>query len=187
MRALDASSVTASAMTNFRICGLLRDLLFLIKLECLAFLKSSANLNPNAQVVSPVGGEIVAEPAASRHACKLGLEGIVSKRLGSPYRSGPITALGQEQEPECASGKAGSRGGSGPMKEEMKVSPATATPPEDLNLDYLRVMIAKKRKWNSYWDWPDRPVKERGIVADILRRSGVQVTRLASCVGDPYR
>jgi len=23
-----------------------------------------------------------------RHACKLGLEGIVSKRLGSPYRSG---------------------------------------------------------------------------------------------------
>jgi bifunctional non-homologous end joining protein LigD len=24
-----------------------------------------------------------------RHACKLGLEGIVSKRLGSPYRSGP--------------------------------------------------------------------------------------------------
>jgi hypothetical protein len=54
-------------MTNFRICGLLRDLLFLIKLECLAFLKSSANLNPNAQVVSPVGGEIVAEPAASRY------------------------------------------------------------------------------------------------------------------------
>jgi ATP-dependent DNA ligase len=29
-------------------------------------------------------------PAAieSRHACKLGLEGIVSKRKGSPYRSG---------------------------------------------------------------------------------------------------
>jgi bifunctional non-homologous end joining protein LigD len=25
---------------------------------------------------------------AFRHACKLGLEGIVSKRLGSPYRSG---------------------------------------------------------------------------------------------------
>jgi bifunctional non-homologous end joining protein LigD len=23
-----------------------------------------------------------------RHACKLGLEGIVSKRIGSPYRSG---------------------------------------------------------------------------------------------------
>jgi ATP-dependent DNA ligase len=24
-----------------------------------------------------------------RHACKLGFEGIVSKRLGAPYRSGP--------------------------------------------------------------------------------------------------
>ncbi len=24
-----------------------------------------------------------------RHACKLGLEGIVSKRLNAPYRSGP--------------------------------------------------------------------------------------------------
>jgi bifunctional non-homologous end joining protein LigD len=26
-----------------------------------------------------------------RHACKMGLEGIVSKRLGSPYRSGRST------------------------------------------------------------------------------------------------
>jgi bifunctional non-homologous end joining protein LigD len=34
--------------------------------------------------------EHVAEPGevVFRHACKLGLEGIVSKRLGSPYRSG---------------------------------------------------------------------------------------------------
>ena len=28
-----------------------------------------------------------------RHACKLGFEGIVSKRLGSPYRAGPSRAL----------------------------------------------------------------------------------------------
>ena len=27
-------------------------------------------------------------PTVFAHACKLGLEGIVSKRLGSPYRSG---------------------------------------------------------------------------------------------------
>jgi bifunctional non-homologous end joining protein LigD len=27
-----------------------------------------------------------------KHACKLGSEGIVSKRLGSSYRSGPLTA-----------------------------------------------------------------------------------------------
>jgi bifunctional non-homologous end joining protein LigD len=26
-----------------------------------------------------------------KHACKLGCEGIVSKRLGSPYRSGPTS------------------------------------------------------------------------------------------------
>jgi len=34
--------------------------------------------------------EHIGEPAdvVFRHACKLGLEGIVSKRLGSPYRSG---------------------------------------------------------------------------------------------------
>jgi bifunctional non-homologous end joining protein LigD len=28
-------------------------------------------------------------PAVFQHACRLGLEGIVSKRLDSPYRSGP--------------------------------------------------------------------------------------------------
>ena len=34
-----------------------------------------------------------------RHACKMGLEGIVSKRLGSPYRSGRNERLAQVQEP----------------------------------------------------------------------------------------
>jgi hypothetical protein len=33
-------------------------------------------------------------------------EGIVSKRLGSIYRRGPVAALGQGQKSECASGKA---------------------------------------------------------------------------------
>jgi hypothetical protein len=68
------------------------------------------------------------------------------------------------------------------MRQETKMSgPATETPPEDpLDLNHLRVMIGKKRKWNSYWDWPDRAVKERGIVADILRQSGIQVTHLTS-------
>jgi ATP-dependent DNA ligase len=35
------------------------------------------------------------------HACKLGLEGIVSKRLGSPYRSGrsrPVVKREQEED-----------------------------------------------------------------------------------------
>jgi bifunctional non-homologous end joining protein LigD len=44
-------------------------------------------------------GEIVL-----KYACKLGCEGIVSKRLGSPYRSGPVHALGEGEEPEGASG-----------------------------------------------------------------------------------
>jgi bifunctional non-homologous end joining protein LigD len=33
-----------------------------------------------------------------REACRLGCEGIVSKRLGSRYRSGPFAALAQDQE-----------------------------------------------------------------------------------------
>ena len=35
-----------------------------------------------------------------RHACKLGCEGIVSKRLGSRYRSGQSSRLAEVQEPE---------------------------------------------------------------------------------------
>jgi DNA-binding MarR family transcriptional regulator len=46
-----------------------------------------------------------------RHAYKLGLEGIVSKRLGSPYRSGRSTALDQEQKPKAPSSEAGNRRG----------------------------------------------------------------------------
>ena len=43
-----------------------------------------------------------------RHACKLGFEGIVSKRLGSPYRSGRSR---EDEEPERTRSKA--RGGGG--------------------------------------------------------------------------
>jgi hypothetical protein len=39
-----------------------------------------------------------------KHACALGCEGIVSKRLGSPYRSGAFSAFDEGQEPESASG-----------------------------------------------------------------------------------
>jgi hypothetical protein len=34
-----------------------------------------------------------------RQACALGCEGIVSKRLGSPYRSGSNRSLGESQKP----------------------------------------------------------------------------------------
>jgi hypothetical protein len=49
-------------------------------------------------------------PTVFHHACKLGLEGIVSKHKNSRYRSGP-SGLDQEQEPERAGGEAGSRRG----------------------------------------------------------------------------
>jgi len=41
----------------------------------------------NAEAPSE-GAAIQDQRHRRRHACKLGLEGIVSKRLGSPYRSG---------------------------------------------------------------------------------------------------
>jgi ATP-dependent DNA ligase len=34
-----------------------------------------------------------------RQACKMGLEGNVSKRLSTPYRSGPVAGLDQGEEP----------------------------------------------------------------------------------------
>jgi bifunctional non-homologous end joining protein LigD len=43
--------------------------------------KAPAGLQVNDHIVEP--GDVV-----FRHACQLGFEGIVSKRLGSPYRSG---------------------------------------------------------------------------------------------------
>jgi ATP-dependent DNA ligase len=43
--------------------------------------KASVGLQVNDHIVDP--GDVV-----FRHACQLGFEGIVSKRLGSPYRSG---------------------------------------------------------------------------------------------------
>ena len=36
-----------------------------------------------------------------QHACKMGLEGIVSKRLGSRYRSGTVAGLAQVQESDA--------------------------------------------------------------------------------------
>jgi ATP-dependent DNA ligase len=40
-----------------------------------------------------------------RHACKVGLEGIVSKRLGSPYRSGRSRHWVKMKNPACAAVK----------------------------------------------------------------------------------
>jgi bifunctional non-homologous end joining protein LigD len=40
-------------------------------------------------------------PAVFEHACRLGLEGIVSKRLDSPYRSGPSKVWLKSKNPQC--------------------------------------------------------------------------------------
>jgi hypothetical protein len=45
-----------------------------------------------------------------RHACKLGFEGIVPKRLAAPYRSGPSRDWGQGQNPDSPAMLQGARG-----------------------------------------------------------------------------
>ena len=40
-------------------------------------------------------------PEVFEHACRLGLEGIVSKRLDSPYRSGPSKVWLKSKNPAC--------------------------------------------------------------------------------------
>ena len=48
-----------------------------------------------------------------RHGCQLGIEGLVSKRLGSRYRSGRSPRLAQVQEPGGTCSAAGGGGGLG--------------------------------------------------------------------------
>ena len=50
-----------------------------------------------------------------QHACKMGLEGIVSKRLGSRYRSGRSPDWAQVQEPRGARRETRGRGGLGSL------------------------------------------------------------------------
>jgi hypothetical protein len=52
------------------------------------------------------------------------------------------------------------------------------THPDELN--YLRVMVAKKRKKNGFWVWPDRPVEERGIATEILSQAGMDIADMRS-------
>ena len=49
-----------------------------------------------------------------RQACKLGLEGIVSKRLGSPYRSGRSQNWIKSKNPAAPAGKREAEEGWGP-------------------------------------------------------------------------
>jgi hypothetical protein len=73
-----------------------------------------------------------------REACKLGCEGIVSKRLGSPYRFRAIGALGEGQKPESASSEARSRRGLGTVESTRNASPYPAVSGLGA-LEYLRL------------------------------------------------
>ena len=50
-------------------------------------------------------------PTVFEHVCRMGLEGIVSKRTDAPYRSGPSKDVAQVEEPGERGGAAGARGG----------------------------------------------------------------------------
>ena len=63
-----------------------------------------------------------------QHACKMGLEGIVSKRLGSRYRSGRTPDWLKFKNPEAPCGEVGGGGGLG--QKRASVGPAvTGFPP----------------------------------------------------------
>jgi hypothetical protein len=53
--------------------------------------------------------------AVFAHACKMGLEGIVSKRKDSMYRSGRLARLAQNEERRCSGGEARRARGLGQM------------------------------------------------------------------------
>src|SRR5947207_7950700 len=55
-----------------------------------------------------------------RHACKLGFEGIVSKRVGSPYRSGRSRDWLKMKTPNAPRSAARGRRGLGPKAMAMK-------------------------------------------------------------------
>src|SRR5215469_26900 len=65
-----------------------------------------------------------------KHACELGCEGIVSKRLGSLYRSGRSPPLDQDQESEGSGGEARSRRRLGPLIQEVSVDPLSSSSTE---------------------------------------------------------
>jgi hypothetical protein len=62
--------------------------------------KAGAGVRLNEHLAHP-DGEVV-----FRHACKMGLEGIVSKRLGSGVPQWAVEGLAQDEEPGGAGGEA---------------------------------------------------------------------------------
>jgi hypothetical protein len=53
----------------------------------------------------------------------------------------------------------------------------------------INEVIRRRRKYASYWDWPDRDVKEIGVVRDLLeamRERGDERYRQPDCVDDQW-
>jgi hypothetical protein len=44
--------------------------------------------------------------------------------------------------------------------------------------DYLRANLERKRKWNAFWTWPDKPIGEHGVASEILHAAGCHVEKL---------
>ena len=81
-------------------------------------------------------GSGVLLPTATQHACKLGCEGIVSKRLGSLYRFGrsPLWLN------ESAGSEAGSRRGLGALKQNGRTDGSDRTPLPQSRIGLIRFM-----------------------------------------------
>jgi hypothetical protein len=60
------------------------------------------------------------------HVCRLGLEGIVSKRTDAPYRSGPVEGVGQDEEPGGRGAAPGAPGAVALAMRHLERSRATA-------------------------------------------------------------
>jgi hypothetical protein len=85
-----------------------------------------------------------------RHACKLGLEGIVSKRLGSRYRSGRSPDWLKMKNPGCRGGAARSGRGLG---QEAVMKPASAETfwRRFLATYRFRRNFGRESWWRSFW------------------------------------
>jgi hypothetical protein len=131
-----------------------------------------------------------------QHACKLGLEGIVSKRKDSPYRSGRSPDW-QDEEPDGRGGAAGGGRGLGSVSRRSEVLP------------YSRVRSRAQRaqprfggafaagrasRWRNHWGRPDvvlapgacppAPRKSTHPARETLARS-VRQGLLLSCARTP--
>jgi hypothetical protein len=63
--------------------------------------RSTENSRPTLRALRMASRASVLQTPATRHACKLGLEGIVSKRKGSIYRSGRSPDWIKMKTPAC--------------------------------------------------------------------------------------